>query len=93
MGPGFAPTYANISCLGGLLKEKQESTFVHFSNSSKPFWPPCPMPMWLEWYFDFKLNYIKTNQIQILISIDNQCPKPGRDFGFKRNKFNKIKLN
>ena len=30
-----------ISCLGGLLKEKQESTFDLFSNFQKPYRPSC----------------------------------------------------
>ena len=32
-----------ISCLGGLLKEKQESTSDLFSNFQKPYRPPCPI--------------------------------------------------
>ena len=32
-----------ISCLGGLLKEKQGSTSDFFSNFQKPYGPPCPI--------------------------------------------------
>ena len=32
-----------ISCFGGLLKEKQESTSDLFSNFQKPYGPPCPI--------------------------------------------------
>ena len=37
-----------ISCLGGLLKEKQESTFDLFSNFQKPYRPSCPIVQWLK---------------------------------------------
>ena len=35
-----------ISCLGGLLKEKQGSTSDFFSNFQKPYGPPCPIVQW-----------------------------------------------
>ena len=33
----------NICCLGGLLKEKRESTSDLFSTFQKPYWPSCPI--------------------------------------------------
>ena len=39
-----------ISCLGGLLKEKQESTFDLFSNFQKPYRPSCRI---VQWWQDF----------------------------------------
>ena len=36
-----------ISCLGGLLKEKQESTSDLFFNIQKPYRPSCPIVQWL----------------------------------------------
>ena len=33
----------NISCLGGLLKEKRESTSDLFSTFQKPYRPSCPI--------------------------------------------------
>ena len=37
----------NICCLGGLLKEKRESTSDLFSTFQKPYWPSCPIVHWL----------------------------------------------
>ena len=37
----------NICCLGGLLKEKRESTSDLFSTFQKPYWPSCPIVQWL----------------------------------------------
>ena len=41
----------NICCLGGLLKEKRESTSDLFSTFQKPYWPSCPIVQWFshEW--------------------------------------------
>ena len=36
----------NICCLGGLLKEKRESTSDLFSTFQKPYWPSCPVVHW-----------------------------------------------
>ena len=36
----------NICCLGGLLKEKRESTSDLFSTFQKPYWPSCPIVHW-----------------------------------------------
>ena len=37
----------NICCLGGLLKEKRESTSDLFSTFQKPYWPSCPIVQWI----------------------------------------------
>ena len=37
----------NICCLGGLLKEKRESTSDLFSTFQKPYWPSCPIVHWV----------------------------------------------
>ena len=36
----------NICCLGGLLKEKRESTSDLFSTFQKPYRPSCPIVQW-----------------------------------------------
>ena len=44
-----------ISCLGGLLKEKQESTSDLFFNIQKPYRPSCPIVRWakqITWFIE-----------------------------------------